>query len=318
MYDMYGTICLLQEYRNSYYISSISSNDYYSSLYSRFPMIWDIKTLDTLRREYGYICDSNLVENCKDLLKADPEIVDGLSWDGCVTLYESLFVANVKKPLTKNKKKLFDTLKKKLGGDKSLLKISGKKGDVYVHILFSTEYTGVSYGVKAQTVKLTGTMRIFSDKKSKFEYANPEEELKYLNIIRNKKTESLNKIESDVYGSIQQKDGKFRIHDKRKGKAKGLVCDDGGTKLDYIAGLLDDFKWYPEEAQEQFANMTDDELKSRIKSNTFIPKKKKSDKSLDSLDSEELLGRLSVYSMSKMDLCNELRKYFEQNDLLDG
>jgi hypothetical protein len=315
VYDMYGTVCILQEYKNIYYISSISSSDHYASLYNRFPMIWQTFNLDDIRRKYGYVCDSKLLKNKCKTLKTDPSLIDELSWDGAVSIYENMFIYNMKSPLTGIKKKIFDLLQKRLGKDE-IFKIKINDTVSYIHNLYSSEFTGISYGVKSQSIKSTGKLRLYVEASKSFEDVSVDKEIEYLSKIKRKKSIST-KMKEPIYGSIQKKDGKFRIHDNRKGKAvQGLVCDKGGTKLEYIASILDDFKWDPQVENSSYKDMNEEELKSRIKSNSYVSKSKKTQKYLDSLNHESLLRMLHIYSMSKTELCNSLRLYFEQNNLM--
>lgn len=243
-----------------------------------------------------------------------PKMMDFLSEKTKVVLFEEIF------KLSKIRK-LPDELKQ-------FITNIHKVGDLFVHILYLHQQTGMSYNASVKALVATGRTRIFENG----EWRNPKnesEENDILSKIKGKtsmiedKKEAIN-IDAPVFGRLSG-EGKKRVmriirqrtEDEKK-KNRGIVCTTDNSNN--IVETLFELKALPDPIAN-YKTMSMDELmdtltysidnsRSKLNSDMIL-------KLMGSTPSKEKVARvITLANMKRVELCNFLEESFREKGLL--
>lgn len=306
--DRYGFNRYLKEDGNIYFLdSSISGNSrYLESTYVSKPLVSDITSLETLVNIMELENDN---EKVKDFCKApSEEIFNSLSYKTKIILLEEAYKRKLKEEKISESEKII------LNQMESDIYIVGD--NVHVHNLYSTEYKGMSFDIAGKKIKTVGEMRYYDVEDEMWKNMTDEiTEREYYEEIKlhEEDTDKLF-VENpyNVYGIISKKDNKFRIRLKpEKGKrTTGLVCS-SFEESDLRHIFIHNLKRFPK-INDKYDKFDKEKLLKLIKGYPSSSRYK----NLPEKDEEYLRSILTLFTLSKGELCAEILKIFKKLKIL--
>ena len=323
----YGFKCYLKEKNNIYFLDNdLSSNVYYvNSEYTRNPFITSSSTLEEVNEYVFLIEDRPLI----DRFFSNPNTVDWevLSYKTKILIAEVVFTYLITKRNIRNVKKctdVVDLVKDNFLKDLYELDVDGHKK--YVHVLYTSEYTGISYNVSNRQLLVTGMMRIFNKMTNNWGFVtDPKEEEQLLEQIQNARKKAKSDLFEnnpyDMYGTLLKTDNLFRIHIKaKKGEASksGRACHTY-DKLQLVDILMDRLKYKVSLTELTNSGLNIDynsptAIKKYIRKETDINKFSFKDK-LKDYTIEQLRTVAYILSMSKRQICNIIQTIMEEKNI---
>lgn len=310
--NRYGFGCYLKEQGDIYFLDdSISAfSSYAEATYIKYPLVTEKTSLEDLVEIFSLEEDRPKVTKfCKEPTE---NAMNELNYRTKIIMLENAYEIHERgTKLNKNQTAVVNQIMRLLGGNVHKMSDGNK-----VHILYSEEFTGLSYNVMAQNIKTNRKMRVLR-KNGRWEYADEEEESKYTKELKEKLDINQVNFEDNkygIYGTISKKDGKFRIVRKaQEGEAqkRGLVCE--SAKLPVLLEVFFNIHHLPE-VSDEFENLSKEELILRIKGIPKIPSEYRED--IDSKDEDELKQLLTLFTMKVPELCRELQTWFADHRLL--
>ena len=191
-----------------------------------------------------------------------------------------------------------------------------KADPVYFHNLYSTEFTGTAYQLTAKSRKYTHRIRLMKpQERTGWRDATEVEEPVYNTYIKYKSEEAARE-RPDIYGTILE-DGKFRIVDKTTEDVESATKDsrkvkrgrDCNTmKLYDLLRILWNLNYQAFEPNDEF---NDKQI-----TNFLIARKLATREEVKEFSREKLLFYQSWATTNKGQICEILRKYFENEGIL--
>jgi hypothetical protein len=307
--DRYGFERYLKEDGNVYFLDSTTSDAtrYMEVTYVESPLVTEYTPLEYLVDIMEFKEDAKTIK----LLCKTPteEVFEDISYKTKVMLLEEAYKGSVTgRAPTSVEKFILDQL-----GNEIYVTGDG----LAVHILQSTEFKGTSFDIAAKRLKKVGDMRYFDVEEAVWKNMIDEDKEKvYLEEIKLMEDESNKLFEGntyDVYGIISKKDKKFRIRLKPEpGKrTTGLVCT-SFEESDLRDIFVYNLKKFPTPKKE-YGDLPKERL---VKVINGIPGSIQYRAELAKKNEKYLRGLLTILTLSKTDLCSELRKLFKKLDIL--
>jgi hypothetical protein len=315
--NRFGFACYLKEDENYIFIDNSMNplSKKVNNTYVATPLITDRSSFSSLIKILQLTKDKEVVERyC-----ITEEGFEELSYTSKILLFELSYASrhnpNIK--LSEKSTRLVDRILTDFEDQLYIFK------NVPIHIMFTQEFSGVSYDVSAREVSVTGLMRRFNNTTKEWEYVPHLEEVEIVDRIKKLEIKSREKcLENNKYGVcgwISKADGHFRINFKRKnGKAvRGRVC-----KTFQVPDILEIFynlESLPE-PDEKYQELTREELLGTIKHNTnynkFV-KDKLEFKDPQEMKTKELRQFLTLLTLDKKSYCDTLEEILENKGLLE-
>jgi hypothetical protein len=288
--------------------TNISAAALYSeSTYVENPLVTEITKMEGLVEILELEKD---IPKIKEFCKAPTEdLLEDLSYSTKIVLLEEAFKKRINdEPVNESSEMLLQQF------DSDIYQM---KDGVYVHILYTEEFKGVSYDITGKKLQSTGKMRIYDVNENSWSLVTDSdledkyiEEIKtHIKIRKGDEKKLLGKY--GIYGTVSKKDKKFRVTLKpEKGKeTKGLVCS---NDIDIIGIFINKLKRFPK-VDAHYQKIKREDLIKRIKG---IQKFEKYKKNLEDKDDDYLRGLLMVLTLSENELCLKLRNLLADMDLL--
>lgn len=316
--NKYGFGSYLKEENNMIFLNnSISSISSYSeNTYIQYPLITDKTTLESLASIKELKGDKeNVLKFCK---KPSKELFDNLSYKTKIILLEVAFEFSYRK-LNSEQQKAVDLILDILGD-----KIYEVSDGNFIHILYTEEFKGVSYDVAAKSLDITSVMRMFDKKLNTWRtVTNLSKEKEYIEKIKmlvGKQREDCFKDNPyGICGWISKKDKEFRIDIKSekeqigKFKTRGGVCQSPNFHVKDLVDIFINKINYLPDADEEFLSLKKEDIIKRIKGRIGFEEYKKD---LEKKDIKYLSKFLTLITLGKKELCEELKNWLEEKNLL--
>lgn len=297
--DPYGFMAMLKEDGDMIFLDrdiSIRSK-YAGSVYISAPLVTERVSLDEASEILELKKDMALVKSCS-LAK-----IKDVSYKTLVVLVEAAYT-NQKLPLAKE---VLETLLAR--GD--VFKMNDGKA---VHVMYVEEFTGQAYDVAAKELHPTGLMRVLSDPRKGWEYvSDPKTEEGYIKQIKDQRAHRFQKgFENNprgIYGWISKKDGKFRISTLEN--VEGKQCSFKNLR-DLVSVYMDDLGYLPP-AKPEYLKLARRDLIKLLEGHVAHKSRLRD---LDSVSTAKLAQMLTLFGMNIQELCEGLRKWFKDNNLM--
>ncbi len=327
IYDMFGFMTYLKEDNDYYFLIPVMNMKYnvLDKIYndkvylSKIGIDTDIIENNLLKQSldiiYGNYDDSVI---CDENFKLTDKNIHKLYFNTIITMFENIVYYEHHQEEIGNyeifaheKQIIMSYLKKEL----ILLEdISTEDNPVYIHFLHYRDYYKPGFGKYPDSIEQQGKTQIYNDG---WRSMTKEQEEKYWYLISNvTKVASIDfdKIDYDFHGIIDSS-GKFKIrikNEKGKKKTTGRECVAAGWSKEYIYELFYFMKKYPPHS-EYYETYDREELIHYIKLNQdfniFI-------NNIDKFNDNDLRNILSLQGYSKIELCDFIQKWMEDNDLI--
>jgi hypothetical protein len=319
IHNRYGFSSYLKEENDIYFLDNhVGKYRYADSSYTRYPIITEITSLKDIA-EISQLSEdkAQVIEFCKN---ADVELFDQLNENTRIILLEYLYhlkhsEKEGKLKLNVAEKNVINSLNRKKYLERKFYTMSN--GNI-VHTLYD----------KSVAIEVTGNKKIYDKDTGKWFYLiDPVIEKKYVEEIKEiltKKIDIWKENPYDVVGFSIADDPKLRILKNEKGYT-GRVCTTLQKKdILSIAFRIDLIS--NDYVKNVHKNKDRDEIIDLIKGNPFYQLyknyketlttgRKLKNKSLESLNDDQLGRLLTLFILSNPDLCKELKKWFTENDL---
>ena len=311
--NRYGFGSYLKESGNMLFLdSSVSpSASYPESTYIENPLVSEITSMDALVEILELEQDKeNVLKFCKTPTE---ELLEHIAYKTKIVMLEAAYINS-------------HTTKENAKQRKASGMILSSFGDyIYemgdgtpVHILYNEEFKGPAYAVAAKDIKATGLMRKYDATLGLWTYIDSNQEEEYIAEIRAKLSGQREIGFEDnpygVYGWVSKKDGSFRINIKpepgKKGKVRGRRCQNFQVP-DLVDIFVNKIQYFP--AREEYADIGRDELIRIIRGKPGFPDIKEN---IDDYDDDQLRGILTLLTYHIDELCENLFRWFEENELL--
>ena len=310
--NQYGFGCYLKEQGNMLFLDDTISTEstYPESNYIENPLITERNSFEALIEVMELEKDSELVEVlCQDPIE---ENLEAVAFKTQIILLEAAYQMSIRDPENEGVQRVLELLLDKLG-DRLYTMSDGS----ICHLLYTEEFHGLSYDVAAKEIVLSGLMRRFDGHEWNY-VTNEKEELEYLKEIRAQiaatREISFSGNPYGVYGWVSKQDKTFRIVIKSTGKGavRGRACMNFHHISMLISILITKFKFYPH-SKAEYKNLSRKELIKAIKARQGVDEFKKG---LDQLDDKKLRSLLTAMTSSIRELCDLIRKFLADHDLL--
>lgn len=304
--DPYGFPAVLKEDGDMLFLDrevSIKTR-YAGSIYIKAPLITERTPMDDI---------VELIELKKDAAKLkelcrSPEsaAIEDLSYKSTVVIMEAAY-AN-----------------RKSAKGKLVLETLLEQGDIFemadgtaVHIMYMEEHRGQAYDVAAKELKPTGQMRVFVPVEGTWTYiGDSDREENYITqikeILESRAEAGLKDNPYGIFGSISKKDKQFRIK-KRGGRGIGKECAFFDV-ADLLNIYFDNIRFLPK-AKPDHLKKSRSELIDLLEGLPYH-KHRYSDEDIEEMSTEHLAQLLTLLAMSKPELCEGLKSWFIEHDLL--
>lgn len=313
--NSYGFPSYLKEDGNMLFLDdNISqSSDYLDSAYVENPFVSEITSLDSLVEIVELERDKNSVnEFCQN---PSQDTWNDIAYKTKILLLEASYIQNLQaQDKGEELPEASSYVIEEMGNDIYIM-----DDDTPVHILYTEEFKGLAYDVASKDIKVTGVMRMYDTEYGSWKYVPREKEEEYVEGIKlqmiDAKQEWFENNPYDAFGWISKKDNSFRINLKqqpgKKGKIRGRKCKNFQVP-DLIDIFIERLKYFPEPKTE-YEDFSKEDLIKAIKGRPGFSKHKKN---LEKKDEKYLRGLLTILTMHIDELCEELKSFFEKNDLL--
>lgn len=291
--NRYGFLCYLKEQDNMLFLDNSTSEkpNYSETTYIENPLITEKTAMDDLIEIFELQDDKSLIkEFCGD---PSDDNFNKFSYKTKIILLEAT-----------------ETAEKPSGVSETVLrnmvnKINIMSDGVKVHVLYTDEYKGVSYDIGAKKIKVTGLMRFYNEEEQRWEYVkNRKTEEKYVEEINSSKTKHYVESKNKYSGWVSSVDKIFRVVSK---DGRGRNCKT--TNAEDIIKVFLEIGYLPK-APKEYRHIEKEDLITRIQA--------KYAKAGDLKDKEEpyLRNMLYLIDLKKEEKCEELKKWFKENNLL--
>lgn len=315
--NRYGFGCYLKEQGNILFLdNSVSPKaNYPEATYIENPLITEKTSMDAFVEILELGSDKESIEDfCRNPTK---EGFESLSHHTKIVLMEAAYAFKRK---TKKDRAMPEAVKMVLDSEEGWGEYLHIMSDgTAIHVLYTEEFKGVAYDVAAKDIKVTGLMRIFDEDNFYWRYLeDKKQEEEYVKELKGEVVEEEDDFKDNPYGVIgwiSKKDKEFRIKLKqekgKKGKIRGKVCSTF-KKPELVEIFIDRIKHLPKPKSEY------KQLKSKVLINNIkgIMGFDEYKEDLESKDDNYLRGLLTLLTMHLPELCEELRTWFEKNNLL--
>jgi hypothetical protein len=304
--DPYGFPAMLKEDGDMLFLDREVSikTKYAGSIYIKAPLVTERTPMDDIVELIELKKDrATLKELCRS---PESAVIEDLSYKTTVVLMEVAY-ANRKTPR-----------------GKSVLETLLEQGDIFemadgtaVHIMYMEEHRGQAYDVAAKELKATGQMRVFDPIGGRWTYiGDHDREEGYVNeikeILKSRTETGLKDNPYGIFGSISKKDKQFRIK-KRGGRGIGKECAFFDVK-DLLNIYFDNISFLPN-AKPEHLKKSRAELIDLLEGLPYH-KHRYSDEDIEEMSTEHLAQLLTLLAMSKPELCEGLKSWFIEHDLL--
>ena len=304
--NRYGFGCYLKESNNIFFLDNniTPKSNYPSSTYVENPLVTERTSLEDFVEIRQLSDDKDLVRDfCKEPTE---EVLKKMHYKTQIILLEEAYASETS---TKAEKMVLALL------NDNLYETSDGK---VVHLLYTSEFTGISYNVIAKNIIANGLTRVYDPERREWNFVESlEKEKGYIEEIKaSQQGEAQKGFENNpygVYGTVSKLDGKFRMRIKTdKGGARGgRVCD--SWLYNDLLDIFDRIKYLPK-ASPQYASKNKASLIPAIRGLINLPAKRK--KKLEGQTEKRLRKLLTLYTMSNDQLCATLKSWFKKNNLL--
>jgi hypothetical protein len=320
--NKFGFYSYLKEDNNLFYLDKdISSNktNFGDHIYLSNPFFFKTNRLENLIEILRLDRDDENIKNICNYKKSDKDkfinLTDQLDYKTKILLVEATY------KLHYNKKSNFKvkTIMDRYGNHIYTVNVAGKK---YIcHIMYLEEFTGSSYNVTSQNLRAKGLTRCFNETSKDWDYCDREIEQQILSAIKETqlktRTDRFKDNPYNMYGTIAvSADGAFRVVDKPKtasNRKAGEICKNIPNKPKIIGFLLR--TTFEPEVRKDHKNASRKELIELIKGTT-AKGMEVFHKDLSNKSDDELRRLISLMIMDKKKLCESLRGWFGENNLL--
>lgn len=315
--DRYGFMCYLKEEGNILFLDSevTEKSSYADTSYLENPLVTQTTSLTSLLEVMEVQIDkAKVLEYCKNPQR---DILQSLSHLSKIIILETAYALRHGKKKLENprQKAVIDTTLTYLGN-----RLYTMSDGTVVHILYTQEFTGLSYNVVGKNIKVTGKMRYFS--KNGWAYVtNPDLEKTYVDeiikMIAEAKTTQFEDNPYGIYGTVSTEDSKFRLvikteEEGAKRQRKGRVCLTPPSIAFLLEIFIKNIKYLPE-ANPNYGKFNRRQLLDAIrghKENAAVSS------NLDARSDDELRQILTLLTMRNVQLCDILREWLAEHDLL--
>jgi len=294
--NRYGFLCYLKEQDNFLFLDNSTSSkpNYSETKYIETPLVTERTTMGDLIEIFELKDDRKLIADfCEN---PSDKSFNKFSYGTKIILLESV---STDETSDKNSE-MIETIKNNMK-DKIKVMSDGTK----IHTLYTEEFKGVSYDVSSKKIKVTGLMRYYDVEEQKWDFVkDKKKEEVYVEEINSSKVKHYMESESGYSGWISSVDKTFRVV---KEKGRGRVCKtlNGGE----LIKIFLEIGAFPK-APKEYKNIEKEDLMTRIQSKyPFLDK-------LDEKDETYLRNLLYVVEMKKPAMCEELKNWFRENNLL--
>ncbi len=314
--NRYGLGSYLKEQGNIYFLDNVVSVffNYPESTYITTPLVTERTSLEDLVEITQLREDKKLVLRFCKKPKENADLLQEMHYRTLVILLEKIQELRLRSTasLTSREKRVLSVVMKRLG--KNLVVMPD---GIVIHNMYAHEYTGLGYNVTVQEIKPTGLIRVFKHRTGLWSYVdNEEDEEKYMSRLRQiYKAQREIVWEINPYGvyGFRDRDGKFKIRvNPKPGRraTKGSVCMEASWPVLRIYALFKDIGFLPP-VDPKFDKYPRENLLRDIKAQPNLS----IFKDFDSKSDNELRQILSLYVMTKKDMCDALEEWFKENSL---
>ncbi len=280
-----------------------------NNIYTSTPFVLNHTPMDQLINIYKILEDSEKLEKLSrespdQICKKLGNIFKDMNHVSLIVLTENVYSA-----WKNNKNECIEGLIDAILNQGSIVEM----GNIAVHKMHSTEYTGVGYNVVNPEMKADGLTRIF--KNGEWSYITDlNEEKDVISQIKNKKKQVKEVIWDDnnegIVGFIDTT-GKFKIMTRPKpteNPKKGSVCMESSWSKPKLIELFHEHGIFVKPA-EILKNRTRSDLLYSIRSQRVL---EIYFKDIENLDKSKLRSILTLHSYSKEQICKELENWTKE------
>lgn len=314
--NRYGFSCYLKEQGGILFLdNSISPKaNYPETTYIENPLITEKTTMDTFVEILELESDKASVE--KFCRKPTIALFENLSHHTKIVLLEASYILFRYKKGEIPMEAVKIVLDSETGWGRNLHTMSDAN---VIHVLYTEEFKGIAYDVASKDIKVTGLMRIFDEENESWKYLeNRTMEEEYVKELKEENIEDEDDFEDNPYGIIawiSKKDKGFRIKLKyepgKTTKSRGKICNT--FKVPELVEIFIDRLNFLPEPREEYIKMKRKELLTKIKGRIGFDEYKED---LEDKDDDYLKRLLTLLTMHINELCEELKNWFEINNLL--
>ena len=308
--NRYGFGCYLKEQGNVYFLDNRITvyPNYLNNVYVSNPIIKEYTSMEELIEIEMLDKDKSIIRKFCSNPSKNGSLTDTLHYRTLIVLIEKVYKMKESKAKHTNKEKDIIVIFDKKYNKQNLYTMLNKE---VVHIMYSSEYTGVGYNITTRIVPADGSMRVYNNQIHEWEYIeNQDIESRYISYIKTLKKKKFEEYWiNNNYGMIGfiDKTKKFKIQIRDTGQ--GRVCTT--SKIPNLLEIFFKINYLPP-ANTIYKDWSKEKLIKTLKDD---PSNARYKKDLEKKDKKELAGLLTLLTMKLPELCKTLEKWFKNNDL---